>query len=166
MSCPISCQRPLPEGPEITFEEVKAAQQSWCKAIVAIGKAGEGAGALAEKVAKETYAFELGPILFKPTFAFEVPFRPDLQGALSYFVGGDPHYPEDRGFALRPWTKVRFDNHGVRLQGNIAMAMGHCYLTDLDGREVEVEFTNGYLKLADGRVVVFLQHFSLPANAR
>ena len=152
----------LPEGPEITQADVEAAQAGWGKAVVAIGEAGKDAPKVAEKAAKSAYAFELGPIQFKPTLASVAPFRPDLEGTLSYFVSGNDKYEEDSGFALRPWSNVRFDNHTVKMQGNIAIAMGHYYFTGPDGSETKVEYTKGYVKTEDGRVLIFLQDSSLP----
>ncbi|MEM1083182.1 MAG: hypothetical protein AAGI48_03600 [Verrucomicrobiota bacterium] len=152
----------LPEGPEITAADVEAAQKMWGDAVVAIGKAGDKAPETAEKAAKTAYAFELGPIQFKPTLAAETPFRPDLEGALSYFVGGNEKYTEDKGFALKPWSKVRFDNHTVKMHGNIAIAMGHYFFTGPDSTETKVEYTKGYVKTEDGKVLIFLQDSSLP----
>ncbi len=152
----------LPEGPAITLKDLQAAQKGWGDAVVAIGAAGDKAPELAEKIARQAYAFDLGPIQFKPTLAAETPFRPDLEGTLSYFVSGNPEYAEDKGFALKPWTKVRFDNHVIRIQGNIAIAMGHYFFTDTSGVETKVEYTKGYVKVPDGRVLIFLQDSSLP----
>ncbi len=152
----------LPDGPEITKADIAAAQEMWGNAVVAIGAAGDDAKAEAEKAAKAAYAFELGPILFKPTLASEQPFRPDLEGTLSYFVSGNDKYKEDKGFALKPWTNVRFDNHNIKMFGNKAIAMGHYYFTDTDGVETKVEYTKGYVKTEDGRVLLFLQDSSLP----
>jgi len=91
------------------------------------------------------------------------PFRPDLEGTLSYFVAGNSKYPEDKGFALKPWTKVRFDNHKIKIFGNKAIAMGHYYFTDKKtGQETKVEYTKGYVKMKDGRVLLFLQDSLLP----
>lgn len=156
----------LPTGPAITEADVTAAQKMWGDAVVAIGKAGDKAPEVAEKAAKTAYAFELGPIQFKPTLAAETPFRPDLEGSLSYFVGGNPKYAEDNGFALKPWSNVRFDNHTVKFTNNIAIAMGHYYFTGPDGKETKVEYTKGYVKLRDGRVLIFLQDSSLPYDAK
>lgn len=152
----------LPEGPAITQADVEMAQTGWGEAVVAIGKAGDNAAAVAEEAARSAYAFELGAIQFKPTLAAEQPFRPDLEGTLSYFVSGNEKYAEDSGFALRPWSNVRFDNHTVKMQGNIAIAMGHYYFTGPDGTETKVEYTKGYVKTDDERVLIFLQDSSMP----
>ncbi len=153
----------LPEGPDITLEDVKAAQKMWGDAVVKIGAAGDKAPEVAKAAAEAAYAFELGPILFKPTLAAEQPFRPDLEGTLSYFVSGNSKYPEDKGFALKPWTNVRFDNFNIKTFGNVAIAMGHYYFTDkATGKETKVEYTKGYVKMPDGRVLLFLQDSSEP----
>ncbi|MEM7603085.1 MAG: hypothetical protein AAF357_16940 [Verrucomicrobiota bacterium] len=152
----------LPDGPEITLEDVSAAQKMWGDAVVAIGAAGDDAAKVAEEAAKTAYAFELGEIQFKPTLAADAPFRPDLEGTLSYFVAGNAKYPEDKGFALKPWTNVRFDNHTIKTFGNKAIAMGHYYFTDTSGDETKVEYTKGYVKMDDGRVLLFLQGSHLP----
>ncbi len=153
----------LPDGPTITEADIKAAQKMWGDAVVRIGAAGEKSAAVAEAAAKAAYSFELGPILFKPTLASVQPFRPDLEGTLSYFISGNSKYAEDKGFALKPWTKVRFDNHNIKIFGNKAIAMGHYYFTDkATGKETKVEYTKGYVKTKDGRVLLFLQDSSLP----
>lgn len=152
----------LPEGPDISIEDVQAAQEMWGDAVVAIGAAGDDAANVAEQAARTAYAFDLGPIQFKPTLASEFPFRPDLEGTLSYFVAGNDRYEEDSGFALRPWSNVRFDNHTVKFYENIAIAMGHYYFTGPDGSETKVEYTKGYIKTPDERVLIFLQDSSLP----
>ena len=152
----------LPDGPDITHDDVMKAQKAWGDAVVAIGKAGDKAPQVAEEAATSAYAYELGPIQFKPTLASVQPFRPDLEGTLSYFVSGNADYEEDKGFALKPWSKVRFDNHTVKFQGNIAIAMGHYYFTGPDKTETKVEYTKGYVKTPDNRVMIFLQDSSMP----
>ena len=104
----------LPDGPAISEADIATAQKTWGDAVVAIGAAGDRAKEVAEKAAKAAYAFELGEIQFKPTLAAEQPFRPDLEGTLSYFVAGNSKYAEDKGFALKPWTKVRFVNDTIK----------------------------------------------------
>ncbi len=94
----------------ITYDEVNAAQQAWCDALVKIGKLKEEGGdykAYAEKVLSKAYNYDHGKVFFKPTLAFgDQTFRNDKKGALAYFVGGDPDYPNDKGFALTPWVKA------------------------------------------------------------
>lgn len=152
----------LPAGPAITKDDVMSAQQAWGDAVVAIGKAGKKAPRVAEDAARSAYAFDLGPIQFKPTLASVDPFRPDIEGTLSYFVSGNDKFKEDKGFALKPWANVRFDNHTVKMINNIAIAMGHYYFTGPDGEETKVEYTKGYVKTPDNRVLIFLQDSSLP----
>lgn len=152
----------IPDGPSINKEDVVNAQKAWGDAVVAIGKAGKKAPEVAESAARSAYAFDLGPIQFKPTLASVEPFRPDVEGTLSYFISGNKTYKEDKGFALKPWSKVRFDNHAVKFQNNIAIAMGHYYFTGPDGKETKVEYTKGYVKTPDNRVLIFLQDSSLP----
>jgi len=152
----------LPDGPEMTAEDITAAQKMWGDAVVAIGAAGDDAHKVAEAAAKSAYSYELGPILFKPTLASVTPFRPDLEGALSYFVSGNKKYAEDKGFALKPWTKVRFENDHIKMFGNKAIVMGHYFFTDKSGQETKVEYTKGYVKTEDGRVLLFLQDSHMP----
>lgn len=154
----------LPTGPAINIEDVKAAQKMWGDAVVAIGEAGDKAKDVATNAAKTAYAFELGPIQFKPTLVSEKSFRPGLEGSLSYFVGGNSAYPEDKGFALKPWSNVRFENHTIKMFGNIAICMGHYFFTGPDGNETKVEYTKGYVKTDDNRVLIFLQDSSMPYN--
>ena len=155
----------LPNGGVITEADVRAAQKAWGDAVVKIGASGDKAPEVAEKIAKSAYAFDMGWIQFKPTLAAETPFRPDVEGTLSYFVSGNEKYKEDKGFAMKPWSKVRFDNHTVKFHGNIAIAMGHYFFTGPDGKETKVEYTKGYIKDDDGNVKIFLQDSSLPYDA-
>ena len=85
----------LPSGPEITEKDIESAQKMWGDAVVEIGKAKDPSKA-AKSAAETAYAFELGPIQFKPTLTHgESTFRPDLEGTLSYFVGGNKKYQGD-----------------------------------------------------------------------
>ena len=95
----------------ISESEVQAAQQAWCKALVDISAAHTNSGqaaakALAEKVIDAAYGYQMGAVLFKPTLTVNPQtFRTTRAGALSYFVGGDPAFPKDTGFALKGWNK-------------------------------------------------------------
>lgn len=83
----------------ISEQEVLAAQEGWCKALVDISTTHENQGleaakALAEQVIDAAYGYQMGAVLFKPTLTV-VPqtFRPTREGALSYFVGEFLSFP-------------------------------------------------------------------------
>ena len=155
----------------ITKAEVNAAQQAWCDALVAIGKASQDGGdakALATKVISEAYDYDKGKVFFKPTMAYGAnTFRSTKEGALSYFVGGDPNFPEDKGFALTPWIKARYDNlgdgdEGIQIHGDVAITMGNVWVTKKDGSEVMVDKTFVFKKSEDGKLRLIVHKSSLP----
>jgi hypothetical protein len=149
----------------ITEQEIMEAQKAWGEGIVAIGKAYTDKGdyrAAAERHIDELYGYGSGEVLFKPTKVADQQFRPTKQGALSYFVGGDGDFPEDKGFAIHPWTDVRFENKGTLIEGNTALAMGNYYFTTPDGEDVKVEYSFGYRKDDAGKLRIVLHHSSLP----
>lgn len=147
----------------ITEAEVAAAQKAWGEGIVNIGKVHSAKGdvkAAAREHIKAFYAYGEKPVLFKPTLAAQQQFRGAFDDALSYFVGGK--HTEDKGFALAPYTNVRWENTGTVLAGNSAMAMGNYYFTGSDGKETKVEYSFAYKRASDGRLVIVLHHSSLP----
>ena len=155
----------------ITYDEVNAAQQAWCDALVKIGKLKEEGGdykAYAEKVLSEAYNYDYGKVFFKPTLAFgDQTFRNDKKGALAYFVGGDPDYPDDKGFALTPWVKARYDNagnhnEGIQIYGSVAITMGNVWVTDKTGKEVMVDKTWVFKKGKDGKLRIIVHKSALP----
>ena len=125
--------------------------------------------AKAEEVITELYGFkeEGMEVLFKPTKASEVPIRHDYDQAVSYFVGaaaaGDEiGIKEDKGFAINPWTAVRFENSKTILNADSATAMGEYYFTTLEGTVAKVEYTFQYKRGADGNLKIVVHHSSLP----
>lgn len=153
-----------PSAP-ITEAEVLAAEASWGAGLVEIGDVFTKGGdfkAAASAFIDAHYAFKDGPVLFKPTKAAVDEFREDKDQALSYFVGGSE--AEDHGFAINPWSKVRFDTKGMYIDGDSAIAMGNYYFTDAKtGQDVKVDFTMGFKRAPDdGHLELFLQHSSLP----
>ncbi len=150
---------------EITAEEITQAQQAWGKGIVAIGRVftdGGNYSKVAEDHIDTLYAFQAGPVLFKPTKAADKQFRLTREEALSYFVAGNEKFTEDHGFAIQPWVKVRFENAATFLHGDYAVAMGNYFFTPLDGEEIKVEYTFGYIKDDAGNLRINLHHSSLP----
>ena len=103
-------------------------------------------------------------VLFKPTLAVIEQFRPNFESALSYFVASNNECPEDKGFAIKGWTKVRFENSDVIIDGNYALAMGNYFFTDSNGDEVKVEYTFGYVSDENGNLRIQVHHSSMPAT--
>ena len=139
--------------------DVKAAQQAWGEGIVAIGAADDARAAANEHIAT-LYAYEQSPVLFKPTKAAQEQFRGSHEEALSYFVTGQ--IDEDKGFALAPYTNVRFENADIVTGCGHALAMGNYYFTTADGDEIKVEYSFGYIVDEDNALRINLHHSSLP----
>ena len=106
-------------------------------------------------------------MLFKPTLAADEQFRISFDGALSYFVGDNPSFADGKGFALRPWTNVRWQNAGiVNNSCSMAVAMGNYFFTDAEsGTETKVEYTIGYVRDAEGHLRMNVHKSSLPYSA-
>ncbi|BAY85024.1 hypothetical protein NIES267_45220 [Calothrix parasitica NIES-267] len=150
----------------ITEKDVIDAQNTWANAIVEIGKTYKNKGdykTVAANTVDNLYGYDEGKVLFKPTKASEGQFRLTEEDALSYFVKGK--IAEDDGFALQTWSKVRFENAGVSIGCSDAVAMGNYYFTDSNtGKETKVEYTFGYRRNSDGKLLIDLHHSSLPFN--
>ena len=152
----------------ITKDQVTEAQEKWGNGVVKIGALKEKrteCEAFASSFLNDRYAFASSTVLFKPTKCEIEQFRPTKSEALSYFIAGeDRACREDKGFAIQPWTKVRFENTGIILEEKRAIAMGNYFFTDLNGDEAKVEYTFGY-KLENGELKIDLHHSSFPYKA-
>jgi hypothetical protein len=156
----------------ITESEILAAQRAWGEGLVAISTAYdrdgiEAAKALTEKFIDGTYAYQLGPVLFKPTLASSPKaFRTTRKGAISYFIGGDPDFPGDKGFALKGWRKVEVQNAAIFIAGNTGTAMGNVIFTDKDGKTTKVDKTWEFFKDGNGDLRIVVHHSSLPYSEK
>jgi len=154
----------------ITEQQVNAAQQAWCDGLVKVAQTharGGDAKAEAAQMIDALYDYSDGKVFFKPTLAFGPrTFRPTREGALAYFVGGNPSFPEDAGFALKGWTKARYDNNasenGIQIHGDIAITMGNVYLTGPDGKEIMVDKTFVFRRCKDGNLRLCVHKSALP----
>lgn len=157
---------PVAGAPPMTKADAIAAQTQWCDALIGIGAAaaaGQDARAMAERVLSTAYAYDQGTVLFKPTLTHGAQtFRMDKAGALAYFVGGDPAYPDDTGFALKGWKRCTPEVKAVVADGDMAVAMGNVHFEGKDGAKVTVDKTFGYHRGADGRFAIVVHHSSLP----
>ena len=147
----------------LSSERVTELKTAWGNGIVKIGSvytAGGDYKAAAKEHIEQFYAYGEDEVLFKPTLASADQFRGSFDEALSYFVGGI--VSEDGGFAIAPYTKVRWENEGTTISGDTAMAMGNYFFTKTDGKEVKVEYSFGIKQMEDGDLKIVLHHSSLP----
>ena len=148
----------------ITELEVIKAQELWAQNVIEIGDLytkNKDYKSKASIFVKEFYAFDLCEVLFKPTLASEKQFRYTYDDALSYFVGGS--VAEDKGFAIKPWKKIRFSERKIIIFEENALSMGNYFFQSFnDADEVKVEFTFGYIKNNEENLMINLHHSSIP----
>ena len=149
----------------ITKDQIHKAQKKWGDGIVKIGSLMNDEQAcikFTNSFLNSIYDFKNSDVLFKPTKANKEQFRPKIEMALSYFLGGKNSFcSEDEGFALKPWVEVIFENFGFIIEENRALVMGNYFFTDTMGSTLKVEYTFGY-KLSNDKLVIDLHHSSLP----
>ena len=149
----------------ITKNKIIEAQKKWGDGIVKNGTLINDETAcieFANRFINSLYDFKNSEVLFKPTKASKEQFRPKIEMALSYFLGGKNSYcEEDDGFAMKPWVEVEFENSGFIFAEHRALAMGNYFFKDTKGSRLKVEYTFGY-KLSNGELVIDLHHSSLP----
>lgn len=154
----------------MTVQDVNAAQQAWCDALLSIAKTHAAGGdykTVAVGVLENNYNYDYGMVLFNPTLTFgEQTFRLDKEGAAAYFIGGNPKYPNDDGFALKPWVACRYtnagDNAGVLIEDDIAITMGNVYLTDAKGQVTVVDKLWVFKRDPDGRLRIITHKSAIP----
>lgn len=150
---------------QVEIRQIELAQQIWADRLTDIGKAflqKKDCRPIAIKMIEDLYGYQEGIVLFKPTKARANQFRLNSEAALSYFIGGNSDYAEDKGFALRPWKNVRFENAGFILKNKSAAAMGNYFFTDYNHIEMKVEYTIGYFISTEGSLKINLHHSSIP----
>ena len=152
----------------ITSEELANARKNWGDALIAISVTNDQKGLptatqVAKRVIDGEYGYNLGPVLFKPTLTSgDHTFRTTPDGALAYFVGQNPDFPNDSGFALKGWRKADVETKAEFIDGDVAMWMGIVTLTDKNGNKVKVDKSWGYKKDKNGKLRIVLHHSSLP----
>lgn len=149
----------------ITRQQIEDAQAAWGEGIVLISTAHTQGGdyvQVAHDHVETLYAYGLTSVLFKPTLAAVQQFRSTFDEALSYFVASNNACPEDKGFAIKGWTAVRFENVDIFTEGSVGMAMGNYFFTTPEGDEVKVEYSFGYILDGEGNVRINLHHSSMP----
>ena len=151
----------------MTSKNLAHARQAWGTALIDISTAYDTKGIpaakeIAERVVDNAYGYNLGKVLFKPTLTSEEhTFRTTRAGALSYFVGQNPDFPDD-GFALKGWREVEYESKAEFINDDIGAWMGIVTLTDKNGNKTKVDKSWCYKKGQDGNLRIVLHHSSLP----
>ena len=133
----------MTENNDINSIEVENFLNSWKDGVIDIGIAYQEGIDYREKARTfiEThYAFDMGDVLFKPTFTNDVVFRNNLEDALSYFVADD--ISEDSGFAIKPWEDIKVSEVNLILDHNLCAVMGVLDLKPLNSEnKTKIAFT-------------------------
>lgn len=151
----------------MTSKDLADARQEWGAALIEISTAYDTKGItaakeIAERVVDTAYGYNLGKVLFKPTLTSdEHTFRTTRAGAISYFVGQNPEFPDD-GFALKGWRKVEYETKAEFTDDDLGLWMGIVTLTDKNGNKTKVDKSWSYKKGQDGTLRIVLHHSSLP----
>jgi hypothetical protein len=150
---------------KVTEDEVKKMLRTWGDALVSIAKTHREGGdykGLASKAIDSVYNYPK-TVLFKPTLASgNLTFRGTKEGALSYFVGGNPAFAQDGGFAIRPWVSADFEIFGIITGNDYGIVMGNKHLKDTNGQLTIANFSMGFIRDTDGSLKIALHHSSLP----
>ncbi|NNH36300.1 hypothetical protein HLH12_12290 [Acinetobacter sp. NIPH 2377] len=156
----------------ISESKVIAAQQAWCKSLLDISSTYDQSGKqaandLASQVIDTAYFYQDGPVLFKPTLTTNPQTaRTTKEGALSYFVGGNPNFPSDKGFALAGWEKCEVDNAAINISGDSATSLGKVHFTNKNGEVTTVDKTWKFVKDNAGKLRIVVHHSSLENEAK
>lgn len=160
--------RPTVAHTVITEAEVNAAQQAWCDSLLNIAQTYAKGGdyqSVATAMLNNQYNYNDGNVLFKPTMTFdEQTFRLDREAATAYFIGGNPKFPDDKGFALKPWVHCRYTNAGVIIDGDYAFTMGNVIITDNKNKETKVDKFFAFKRGTDGKLRIVVHKSAVPFN--
>lgn len=157
----------------VTPESIRARQNAWCDGLVRLSDdlhndelTQEQRRALTEDFVRANYTKR---ILFKPTLA-QPPntVRTNLEGASSYFVGGDDTYG-DSGFAKKyRWSHCKMGKgHGLRLSPSVVIVSQpvSLYYRDKEGSVHSTTVDKTWTFVGDERengVPKIAQHHSSP----
>ena len=148
----------------ITKKDIEQFQKKWGDGIIRISKMyldKQDYISETKQFISDLYAYDAELVLFKPTLASENQFRLDKESALSYFIGNNPQFKEDNGFAIKGWTNIRWSNAGIQFYENLAICMGNYYFTNTDG-DLKVEFSIVCKKDLDNNLKIILHDSHLP----
>tara|TARA_Y100000590_G_scaffold469616_1_gene658696 strand:- start:13866 stop:14345 length:480 start_codon:yes stop_codon:yes gene_type:complete len=146
---------------DIGQDQVEDFLRSWKDGVIEIGIAYQEDNNykdVAKGFIQTHYAFDVGDVLFKPTYTNDVIFRNNPESALSYFVSGD--ISEDSGFAIKPWEKITVSDVNVLIEYTFCAVMGILNLKPLDSiNQTKIAFTFILIKVND-RLKIKVHHSS------
>ncbi len=146
---------------------VYVTQEKWAKNIIDIGKAHAENRDLKDlmfNLLNNIYAFEISEVLFKPTLAKNQQFRSTKEEFISYFLGNNKVCDEDRGFAVKKWKSIKFDNYKILAQRDFIISMGNYFFENQEKSVLKVEYTFGFIRVNPDELRINLHHSSLPCK--
>ena len=128
---------------DVNPNEVEDFLKSWKDGVIDIGiyyQEGNDYKEKARAFIKTHYAFDIGNVLFKPTYTNDVVFRNNPEAALSYFVSGE--FSEDSGFAIKPWEDIQASEINFLIEDDLCAVMGILNLKPLHSEnKTKIAFT-------------------------
>ena len=147
------------------IELVNITQKKWADMVLKIGNAYRekvNLDDLVNELLHGIYAFDHCNILFKPTLAKHDQFRSTKEEFISYFLGQNKVCKEDKGFAIKNWRSINFENFKIVNHNDQLLSMGNYYFEDEDYKILKVEYTFGFIKISPDQLRINLHHSSLP----
>jgi len=148
-------------------ELVNITQKKWADIVLKIGNAYRekiNFDDLVIELLHGVYAFDYCNILFKPTLAKDNQFRSTKEEFISYFLGQNKVCKEDKGFAIKNWKSIKFENFKIVNHNEQLLSMGNYYFEDEKNEILKVEYTFGFIKISSKQLRINLHHSSLPYN--
>ena len=148
-------------------ELVNITQKKWADIVLKIGNAYRekiNFDDLVIELLHGVYAFDYCNILFKPTLAKDNQFRSTKEEFMSYFLGQNKVCKEDKGFAIKNWKSIKFENFKIVNHNEQLLSMGNYYFEDEKNEILKVEYTFGFIKISSNQLRINLHHSSLPYN--
>ncbi len=144
---------------------VNLSQTKWADIVLRIGKAyreKSNLDILVSELLHNVYAFDHCDVLFKPTLAKQIQFRSKKEEFISYFLGQNKVCKEDKGFAIKNWKSIKFENFKIINYTNQLLSMGNYYFENDKNELLKVEYTFGFIKTSPDELRINLHHSSLP----
>jgi len=146
------------------IELVNFTQKKWADMVLKIGNAYRekiNLDNLVSELLHKVYAFDHCSILFKPTLAKLNQFRSTKEEFISYFLGQNKVCKEDKGFAIKNWKSIKFENFKVINYKDQLLSMGNYYFEDNNNELLKVEYTFGFIKISPDQLRINLHQIGL-----